>query len=63
MVKVLVTQFCLTLSDPMDYSPPGFSVRGVLQTRIMEWVAIAFSRGSSDPGIEPRSHAVAGITI
>ena len=32
---------------PMDFSPPGFSVRGILQTRILEWVAIPFSRGSS----------------
>ena len=42
-----VTQSCLTLSDSMDCSPPGFSVRGSLQARILEWVAISFSRGSS----------------
>ena len=41
---VLVTQSCLTLCDPMDYSPPGFSVHGVLQARIMEGVAISFSK-------------------
>ena len=45
-VKVLVTQPCLTLCDPMDYSPPGSSVHGILQARILEWVAIPFSRGS-----------------
>ena len=39
----LVTQVCLTLCDPMDYSPPGSSVPGILQARILEWVAIAFS--------------------
>ena len=42
----------------MDCSPPGSSVHGILQTGILEWVAIAFSRGSSDPGIEPRSPAL-----
>ena len=40
---------CLTLCDPMDTSPPGSSVRGILQARILEWVAIPFSRGSSRP--------------
>ena len=34
-----VTQSCPTLCDPMDYSPPGFSVHGILQERILEWVA------------------------
>ena len=38
---------CLTLCDPMDCSPPGSSVPGILQPRILEWVAISFSRGSS----------------
>ena len=46
-VKVLVTQSCLTLCDPMDYSLPGSSAHGILQARILEWVAIPFSRGSS----------------
>ena len=36
-----------TLGDPMDYSPPGSSVHGVFQARILEWIAISFSRGSS----------------
>ena len=46
-VKVLVAQSCRTLYDPMDCSLPGFSVHGILQVRILEWVAIPFSRGSS----------------
>ena len=44
-----VAQSCLTLCDPMDCSPPGSSVHGFLQARILEWVAISFSRGSSQP--------------
>ena len=48
-LKVLVTQSCPTLCDPMDCSPPGSSVHGLLQTRILEWVAIPLSRGSSPP--------------
>ena len=43
----LVAQLCLTLCNPMDYSPRGFSVHGILQVRILEWIAISFSRGSS----------------
>ena len=42
-VCVLVTHLCLTLCDPMDCSPPGFSVRGILQARTVEWIAISFS--------------------
>ena len=45
-VKVLVTQSCLTLGDPMDCSLPGSSVHEILQARILEWVASPFSRGS-----------------
>ena len=48
-VKMLVAQSCPTLCHPMDCSPPGSSVRGILQARILEWVAISFSRGSSQP--------------
>ena len=40
---------CLTLCDPMDCSPPGSFVCGILQARILEWVAIPFSKGSSQP--------------
>ena len=43
------TQSCLTLCDPMDYSPPGSSVHEILQARILEWVAFPFSRRSSQP--------------
>ena len=42
-----VTQSCPTLCDPMDCSLPGSSVHGIFQARILEWVAISFSRGSS----------------
>ena len=44
-VLCLVTQLCLTLWDPMDCSPPGSSVHGILQARTLEWVAMPFSRG------------------
>ena len=62
-VRVSVAQSCLTLCDPMDWSPPGSSVHGILQARILEWAAIPFSRGSSqprdlpNPGIKPSSPA------
>ena len=42
-------QSCLTLCNPMDCSPPGSSVHGILQARILEWVAMPSSRGSSPP--------------
>ena len=48
-VKVLVTQLCPAFWNSMDCSPPGSSVHGILQGRILEWVAIPFSRGSSQP--------------
>ena len=38
-----VAQSCLTLSDPMDCSPPGSSIHGIFQARVLEWIAIAFS--------------------
>ena len=44
-----VAQSCPTLCDPVDCSPPGSSVHGILQARILGWVAISFSRGSSQP--------------
>ena len=46
-VKGLVAQLCPTLCCPVDHSPPGFSVHAVLQSRILEWVAIPFFRRSS----------------
>ena len=45
----LVAQSCLTLCNPMDCSPPGSSVHGILQARILEWVAMPSSMGSSQP--------------
>ena len=48
-VKALVAQSCRTLWDPMDWRPPGSSVPGILQARILEWVAIPLSMGSSQP--------------
>ena len=63
-VKSEVAQLCPTLCDPVDCSPPGSSVHGILQARILEWVAISFSRGSlPDPGIEPRSPALQADTL
>ena len=60
---MLVAQSCLTLCDPMDYSPPGFSVHRILQARILDWVAIPFSRGSANPGIEPGSPALQATSL
>ena len=57
-VCVLVAQLCLTLCDPMDCSLPGSSIHGLFQARILEWIAISFSRDLPDPGIEPRSPAL-----
>ena len=48
-VKALVTESYLTLCNPMDCRPPGSSVHGIVQARILEWIAISFSRGSSRP--------------
>ena len=55
---VLIAQMCLTLCDPMDRNPPGSSVHGILQARILEWVAILFSRGSSRPRDRTRVSAL-----
>ena len=52
-------QLCPTLCDPVDCSPPGYSVHGLLQARILEWVAISFFR-SFYPGIKPWSPSLAG---
>ena len=59
-VKVLLAQSCPTLWDPMNCSPPGSSVHGILQARIMEWVATAFSRGSSRPRDQIQVSHIAG---
>ena len=47
--SVLVAQLWVTLRDPMDCSPPGSSVHGILQAGLLEWVANPFSRGFSQP--------------
>ena len=55
-----VAQSCLTLWDPMDCSLPGFSVHGILQARVLEWVTISFSRGSSQPKDRTQVSHIAG---
>ena len=52
-VKVLVAHLCLTLCDPMNCSPPGSSVHGISQARILEWVAICFFGGLPTQGSNP----------
>ena len=59
-VAVLVTQFCPTVWDPTDCSPPGSSVHGILQERILEWIAVPFSRGSSWPRDRTQVSCIAG---
>ena len=59
-MHVLVAQLWLMLCDPMDCSPPESSVHGILQARILEWVAISFSRGSSLPRDGTRVSYIAG---
>ena len=59
-VKVFVSQSCQTLYDPVDCSPPGSSVHGILQARILEWVAVPFSRGSSQPRDQMWVSCIAG---
>ena len=56
----LVTQSCLTLCNPMDCSLQGASVYGILQARILEWVAIPFSRASSRSWDQTRVSGIAG---
>ena len=58
IVLVSVTQLYPTLCDPMDCSPPGSSVHGLLQARVLEWAAIPFSGDLPDPGIKATSPAL-----
>ena len=58
-----VTQSCPTHSNLMDCSLPNSSVHGISQERILEWVDIFFSRGSSPPGMEPTSPTSAGSLL
>ena len=51
----LATQQCLTLCNILDCSQPGSPVHGILQAKILEWIAISYSRVLTDPGIEPTS--------
>ena len=55
-----VAQLCSTLCDPVDCSLPGSSIHGILQARILEWVAISFSRGSSRPRDQIQVSCIAG---
>ena len=55
-----VAQSCQTLCDPVDCSPPGSSVHGIFQVRVLEWVAISFSRGSSQPRDQTQVSRIVG---
>ena len=57
---MLVAQSCLTLCDSMDYSLLGSSVHGILQARILEWVAMPFSRESFRPRDQAQVSCIAG---
>ena len=52
-------QSCVTLCNPLDFGPPGSSVRGIFQGRVLEWVAISFSRGSA----QPRDFSFQNLTV
>ena len=54
-------QSCLTLCNSMDCSPPGSSVHGIFQARILKWVAMSFSRDLPNSGIKPLSHQASYI--
>ena len=58
---VKVAQSCPTLCNPMDCSPPDSSVHGILQARIVEWVAVPFSREPSQPRDLTQVSRIAGI--
>ena len=62
-VKVLVVQSCLIVCDPMDCSPQVSSVHGILQARILEWVAIPFSMGSSPSRDQTQVAYIAGNSL
>ena len=57
---MLIPQSCSTLCDPMDCSLPDTSVQGIFQARILEWVAISFSGGSSEPRAQNCTSCIAG---
>ena len=60
ILNVPYAQLCPTLFGSVDYSPPGSSVHGILQARILEWVAISFSRRSSPLRNQTRVFCIAG---
>ena len=60
IVVVLITRLCLPLSDSMDHKPPGPTVHGISQARILEWVVISFSRESSQPRDPTRVSCIVG---
>ena len=60
MCACSVAQLCPTLCDSMDCNPPDSSIHGIFQVRILKWVAISYSKGSSHTGIKPTSPALAG---
>ena len=58
-----VAQLCPTLCDPMDCSLPGSSIHGIFQAGVLAWVAISFSRGSSQTRDQTRSHTLQADTL
>jgi len=60
-VHAKLLQSCQNLCDPMDHSPPGFSVHGILQVRILEWVTVFFLQGSLQPRDQTRSSYISYI--
>ena len=56
----LVDMSCLTLCDPMNRNPPGFSVHGISQARILEWIAISPPGDLLNPGIKPKTPVLSG---
>ena len=63
MFESEVTQSCLTLCDPVDCSPPCSSVHGIFQARVLEWVAISFSRGFSRPSDQTQVSCTVSKTL
>ena len=59
-LKTEVIHLCPTLCDPMDCGLPGSSVHGIFQARVLQWVAISFSRGSSQPRDQTQVYHIAG---
>ena len=57
----LVDTSCLTLGDPMNCNPPGFSVHGISQAKILEWVAISPPGDLPNPEIKPKTPVLAGF--